>query len=89
MASEAQLRAELERLAALLAPAVEWTQRVDALLRLEGLVKGGAAAWPTFPELLAGLRDVLTAQVGAQVSCRVPHTGRCFKHSGRTRGRIA
>lgn len=64
VASEAELRGELERLAALLTPAVEWTKRVDALLRLEGLAKGGAAAWPAFPELLGGLRDALAGQVG-------------------------
>lgn len=60
--SEAELRAELERVAALLAPHVDWTQRCEALLRLEGLARGGAADWPLFPELLGGLRDVLAAQ---------------------------
>lgn len=64
--SEAELRGELERAAAQLAPTVEWTARVDALLRVEGLVKGGAASWPAFPDLLAALlRDPLAAQVGA------------------------
>ncbi|KAL4420688.1 hypothetical protein ABPG75_010344 [Micractinium tetrahymenae] len=62
--TEAELRSELERVAAQLAPAVEWTARVDALLRLEGLVKGGAASWPAFPDLLAALlRDPLAAQL--------------------------
>lgn len=64
--SEAELRSEVERVAAQLAPSVEWTARVDALLRLEGLVKGGAASWSAFPELLAALlRDPLATQVGA------------------------
>ena len=71
VASEAELRGELERLAALLTPAVEWTKRVDALLRLEGLAKGGAATWPAFPELLAGLRDALTAQVVGRYPCTI------------------
>lgn len=77
VASEAELRGELERLAALLTPAVEWTQRVDALLRLEGLVKGGAATWPAFPELLAGLRDALTTQVVGRYPCTV-YVGRSY-----------
>lgn len=62
---EAELRAELERVVAQLGPAMEWTLRVDALLRLEGLVKGGAPRFAAFPELLAALvRDALAAQVG-------------------------
>ncbi|KAL4451390.1 hypothetical protein ABPG77_009462 [Micractinium sp. CCAP 211/92] len=62
--SEAELRGELEHVAAQLAPTVEWTARVDALLRIEGLVKGGAASWPAFPELLTVLlRDPLAAQL--------------------------
>jgi hypothetical protein len=67
--SEAELRSELERVVAQLAPAVEWTQRVDALLRLEGLVKGGAAGFAGFSELLLALRDALTNQVRVLLCC--------------------
>ncbi len=78
--SEAELRGELEHVAAQLAPTVEWTARVDALLRIEGLVKGGAASWPAFPELLTVLlRDPLAAQVGAAgegaISAQLPAAG--------------
>ena len=66
---EAELRCEAERLACLLVPAVDWTQRVEALLRLEGLALGGAAGFAAFPELLLGLRDQLTAQVSHTCSC--------------------
>ena len=62
--SQAELRAELERVAAQLSPSTEWTLRVDALLRLEGLVKGGAAELPAFADLVSMLlRDALATQV--------------------------
>lgn len=65
VASEAQLHSELERVASQLAPSVEWTQRVDALLRLEGLASGDAAQFAAFPDLLLHtLRDALASQVG-------------------------
>ena len=76
--SEAELRSELERVVAQLAPAVEWTQRVDALLRLEGLVMGGAAGFAGFSELLLGLRDALTAQVRMLRADPHPHPGAAF-----------
>ncbi|PSC71695.1 CLIP-associated -like isoform A [Micractinium conductrix] len=62
--SQAELRAELERVAAQLSPSTEWTLRVDALLRLEGLVKGGAAELPAFADLVSMLlRDALATQL--------------------------
>lgn len=63
MACEADLRVELERLTTQLVPAVDWTQRVDALLRLEGLILGGATNFAAFPELLLGTRDALSSQM--------------------------
>lgn len=41
--SERELRAEVESIQAALAPAVDWQKRINAVMRLEGLVKGGAA----------------------------------------------
>lgn len=63
VACEADLRVELERLTTQLVPAVDWTQRVDALLRLEGLILGGATNFAAFPELLLGTRDALSSQM--------------------------
>jgi hypothetical protein len=60
---EADLRCEVDRLLHLLAPAVEWTQRTEALLRLERLALGDAPSFAAFPELLLGLRDALAAQM--------------------------
>lgn len=65
----AALRAEMEHLPDLLVSSVDWTQRVDALLRLEGLVQSGAAGFATFPELLLGVRDSLAAQVHKLRAC--------------------
>ena len=41
----------------------EWTRRIEALLRLEGLVRGGAPSVPGFPELLKTLQDPIVAQL--------------------------
>lgn len=60
---EAELRGEVDHLQALLAPAVDWTHRTEALLRLEGLALGDAPSLPAFPELLLSLRDALAAQM--------------------------
>ena len=89
--SEGELRGELERAAGLLAPAVDWTQRVDALLRLESLAKGGASSFHAFPELLLGLlREPLAAQVWLQPCAwsRVGGLGTMSKHTAGTECRF-
>lgn len=43
VASEKELRAEMERIGAGLEPSVQWNKRIEALLVLEGLTKGNAA----------------------------------------------
>lgn len=62
--SEEQLRQELEAVASSLVPSAEWTHRVEALLRLEGLVLGGAAQYANFAEGMTALvREPLVSQV--------------------------
>lgn len=63
--SDAELAAEIEVVLPGLAATTDWVQRVEALLRLEGLLKGGAADQPGLPDYLLGLRDALAVQVGA------------------------
>jgi hypothetical protein len=72
--TEEQLREELGGIAGSLTPSTDWTQRVDALLRLEGLLLGGAAQLAGFAEVLQALRDPLIAQVGRDVAlcCSLP-----------------
>ena len=41
----------------------EWTDRLNALVRVEALILGGAVEWDSFPALLAKLRGPLTNQV--------------------------
>jgi hypothetical protein len=57
--------AQLERLAGALAEGAEWTSRITALLRLEGLAAGAAAAGlgGVLPDALRPLRDPLAAQL--------------------------
>ncbi len=63
VAGERQLRAEVDGLIRHLNADVEWTRRIEALLRLEGLVRGGAAAVPGFLELLKTLQDPIVVQL--------------------------
>ncbi len=63
VAGERQLRAELDGLIRQLSADEEWTRRINALLRLEGLVRGGAAAIPGFGELLKSLQEPIVLQV--------------------------
>lgn len=69
--SEEQLREEVEAIAAQLQPSVDWTQRVEALVRLEGLALGGAAQFVAFAECLAAARDPLLGQVGGGCAAKV------------------
>ena len=77
---ERMLRAEVEGLIRQLDLGREWTARIQALLRLEGLVKGGAAAAPGCMELLARLQAPITAQLldrrspGAPLCTVMSHT---------------
>lgn len=62
---EGELRDEVDRIVLSLDPASEWVQRVGGLLRVEGLVLGGAPEqFPhAFGEALALLRDPLAKQL--------------------------
>jgi hypothetical protein len=63
VANEATLKVEIDGIAATLAPDREWGDRVTALLRLEGLTKGGAAEYPSFVDHLLTLRNPLAMQL--------------------------
>lgn len=63
VAGERQLRAEVDGLIRQLSADEEWTRRIDALLRVEGLVRGGATGVPGFAELLKTLQEPIVVQV--------------------------
>lgn len=63
ISSERQLSDEFQTIIAGLELNLEWDQRVTAMLRLEGLVKGGAADLPAFTELLPSMQPCLAAQL--------------------------
>lgn len=61
--SERMLRAELDKIGSSLALAVDWDKRVQAMLRFEGLLKGGAATFECFYDQVYTLKDPLVQQV--------------------------
>ena len=62
--SDKELRAELDAISSLLATAgTDWQARINAMIRLEGLVKGGAAQYDAFGEHLRGLKEPLVKQL--------------------------
>ena len=61
--SDRELSNEIDRVAERLDPKHEWTDRINAMMRVEALLLGGAAEWDAFPAQLAKLRGPLTAQV--------------------------
>lgn len=63
--SDRDLAKEFEHIHAVLAAGSgDWDKRIAAMVRLEGLVKGGAAAFDQFGELLRPLVDLLAQQLG-------------------------
>lgn len=70
ISSERELRAELESLTKELHVDIDWTKRIKAMLRLEGLIKGGADSMPGFLELARTLQDpIITQLLDRQVPC--------------------
>ncbi len=61
--SERTLRAELDQIGSLLALAVDWDKRVQAMLRFEGLLKGGAGNFECFYDQVYTLKEPLMHQV--------------------------
>ncbi|KAK9807883.1 hypothetical protein WJX72_012183 [[Myrmecia] bisecta] len=61
--SERELKQEIQKLITAMDVKVDWTKRIEAMLRLEALVLGGAGAWDCFFELLKPLRDPITVQL--------------------------
>lgn len=76
---ERQLRSEVDGLIRQLNVDEEWTRRIEALLRLEGLVKGGAAAIPGFLDQLKTLQDPIIVQLQDRCAhmCRHIRISRC------------
>ncbi|DBB01644.1 hypothetical protein WJX77_005003 [Trebouxia sp. C0004] len=72
-----ELKAEIEKLVVALDEKQEWTKRVEALLRVESLVRGGAAGLEGFLEMLKPLRQPLTVQLNdrrsavSKQACRI------------------
>ena len=61
--SELELRTALEAIASQLDAQSEWMKRIASLQRLEGYVKGGAASFPGFLDMLQRLREPLILQL--------------------------
>ncbi|KAH7387488.1 hypothetical protein KP509_16G025400 [Ceratopteris richardii] len=61
--SEKELTKEVEKVTAMLAPEQDWSVRITAMQRIEGLVGGGAATYACFPYLLKQLIRPLSIQL--------------------------
>ncbi|KAL9228289.1 hypothetical protein vseg_003884 [Gypsophila vaccaria] len=61
--SEKELVREIEKIAATLVPEKDWSVRIAAMQRVEGLVLGGAADYPSFRSLLKQLVGPLCTQL--------------------------
>ncbi|GKV43051.1 hypothetical protein SLEP1_g50392 [Rubroshorea leprosula] len=61
--SEKELVREIEKIASTLIPAKDWSVRIAAMQRVEGLVSGGAADYPSFWGLLKHLVGPLSMQL--------------------------
>lgn len=61
--SEKELIREFEKITSTLVPEKDWSLRISAMQRIEGLVYGGAADFPTFHVLLKQLVSPLTTQL--------------------------
>ncbi|KAK7245269.1 hypothetical protein RIF29_40107 [Crotalaria pallida] len=61
--SEKELIREVEKIAATLVPDKDWSIRISAMQRIEGLVLGGAADYPCFRGLLKQLIGPLSTQL--------------------------
>ncbi|CAN6460516.1 unnamed protein product [Victoria cruziana] len=61
--SEKELIREIEKIAATLVPEQDWSVRISAMQRLEGLVLGGAADYASFLSLLKQLIGPLSGQL--------------------------
>ena len=66
---ERQLRAEVDGLIRHLNVDVEWARRIEALLRLEGLVRGGATGVPGFSDMLKALQEPIVVQLLDRCVC--------------------
>lgn len=66
VASERELRSEMDKIIASFDgdPAANWQKRISAMVRLEGLVKGGAAAFDgVFDDCVRSMRDIMGEQL--------------------------
>nr|APT37048.1 CLIP-associated protein B1 [Gossypium hirsutum] len=61
--SDKELVREFEKIASTLVPEKDWSIRIAAMQRLEGLVSGGAADYPSFRGLLKQLVGPLSTQL--------------------------
>lgn len=61
--SEKELIREFEKIASILVPEKDWSHRIGAMQRVEGLVIGGAIDYPCFRGLLKQLVGPLTTQL--------------------------
>ncbi|KAH7302208.1 hypothetical protein KP509_23G060800 [Ceratopteris richardii] len=61
--SERELTKEIEKVSGMLVPEQDWSVRIAAMQRMEGLVAGGAAEFACFPSLLKQLINPLSVQL--------------------------
>lgn len=72
--SEKELVREIEKIASTLVPEKDWSIRIAAMQRVEGLVSGGAADYPGFRGLLKQLVGPLSIQLSDRRSSIVKQT---------------
>lgn len=61
--SEKELIREIEKIASILVPEKDWSVRIAAMQKVEGLISGGAADYPCFRGLLKQLVGPLSTQL--------------------------
>ena len=63
ISSEHELKSALEKIASQLDAQNDWTKRIASLQHFEGLVKGGAAMFSGFLDMLQRMREPLILQL--------------------------
>ncbi|TYK07810.1 CLIP-associated protein isoform X2 [Cucumis melo var. makuwa] len=75
--SEKELIREIEKITSILVPDKDWSIRIAAMQRVEGLVSGGAADYPSFRGLLKQLVGPLSTQLSDRRSSIVKQISIC------------
>ncbi|XP_024364725.1 CLIP-associated protein isoform X2 [Physcomitrium patens] len=77
--NERDLAKEFEKATSMLAPAQDWSIRMSAMQRIEGIVAGGATKYSSFPQLLKQLISPLCDQLADRRSSIVKQACQLLK----------